>query len=234
MTHIDEPQLETLYDDLRALRHSDPGAVQMGMATNCYAVLSDERGEAVYFDVLVEDLFPLVDKLADEGYDPAALVLTHHHVAVNGKETIERFRERYGVPIFLHPQDATHPQLRDREYEDPVGNELLVEFDLEIEAFPGQTEGSIVAYWHRHGTVMIVGDAAMGATIDEDEEGVERLVRTPVRTNWNDGELRRQWRAFEREVSGIAPYHGAIYIDHDDSMDKFLESLRQEEPTTRN
>ncbi|XVH33297.1 MBL fold metallo-hydrolase (plasmid) [Haloferacaceae archaeon DSL9] len=231
MTYIAEPRLERLYDGFRTLRHSDPGAVRMGMATNCYAVLSETRDEAVYFDVNIEDLFPLVNELADEGHAPAALVLTHNHVAINGEKGVEKFRDRYEVPVFLHPTDGSHPHLQDVKYENPIGSDLLRAFDLEVEGFPGQTEGSIVAYWYRHGTVMIAGDSAMGATIDQEAGGIERLIRPPVETSWNDRELRRQWEAFDRRISGIAPYHGAIYVDIGGRLDQFLTVLRRQEPT---
>lgn len=231
MTYIKTPRLETLYADLRALRWSDPGAIHIGIATNGYAVLSCEDGEAVYVDVNVPPLFPLVEQLDKEGYAPAAILLSHNHVALTGREGIKTLRKRYGVPIFLHPLDAEHPHLQGLEFEDPVGSPLLAKFNLEVKLFPGQTPGSVVAYWHRHGTVMLAGDSATGATTDEEARGIRRVVRPPYPTSWDDGELRRQWEAFDRNISGIAPYHGAIYLDAAKEFPWFLQSLRHEAPT---
>ena len=64
------------------------------------------------------------------------------------------------------------------------------QFDLEARFFPGHTEGHIVNYWDQHGGVLFTGDAAMGTTIEQDQNGTEHFVRPPIRMTVNDDALR--------------------------------------------
>ena len=230
MASLAEPTLEKLYDDLYVLQHADPGARRAGMTTNSYAVLSDDS--AVYIDVGSESLRPLVNQVTEMGYTPAALLLSHRHVATSS-DTLLMFARKFGVPVFLHPVDARNPQAAQSgiEFVDPIENDLLRQFDLEARFFPGHTEGHIVNYWDQHGGVLFTGDAAMGTTIEQDQNGTEHLVRPPIRMTVNDDALRQGWANFDDHLNGVAPYHGTIYLDRADSMTDLMRPLQRSEPT---
>ena len=224
------PTLTRLYNDLLVLGHSDPGTRRVGMSNNSYAVLSD--GGAVYVDAPFEKLLPLVRQIAEEGYYPAALLLTHRHVAAQA-EMLGAFEQEFGVPLFLHPVDARHPQAARTgfAFEDPTGSELLGRFGLDVRLFPGHTEGHVLVYWERHGGIVLTGDAAMGTTAEQDRDGLERLIRPPFNFNVDDEQIRRQWEEFDRPLSGAAPYHGTIYVDRGDTIREILRPLSRSEPT---
>jgi hypothetical protein len=229
MSTLNNPTLDERYDDLFVLQHSSRRA---GMSTNAYAVLSDEG--AVYIDAAVESLLPLIRQVADDGYEPAALLLTHRHVASDG-DILETFKQEFDVPIFLHPKDAQHSQAASGiDFRDPTESDLLAAFDIDVQLFSGHTEGHVLIRWHRHGGVLFTGDAAMGPTVQQDENGTERYVRPPFSFSVDDEAIRRGWTDFDvGQLSGVAPYHGMVYLDRSDSIHELMRPLQRSEPTRR-
>ena len=71
------------------------------------------NSRALLIDTNFSPLKPFVRELAARGFTPAALVISHRHVAGTG--------------------DAAHPQAMVPQvpYEDPIGHPLLAEFGLE-------------------------------------------------------------------------------------------------------
>jgi hypothetical protein len=67
-------------------------------------------------------------------------------------------------------------------------------------------------YSSNNGGVLLTGDSASGASADQAEAGLERLIRPPIETSEDDAELQRGWLAFDRLVSTVLPYHGTGYI----------------------
>ncbi len=115
------------------------------MSTNGFALLTDK--DALLFDTGTEELLPLINQLCDQGFSPRGLVLSHRHIAGLGGAVPVISRE-YGVPVFLHPLDARHPQAMAAgiAYEDPVGHPLMTAFGAEVVHLPGHTAGSIGLY----------------------------------------------------------------------------------------
>ena len=99
---------------------------------------------ALLFDTGAEELLPLIDQLRSQGLALRGLVLSHRHIAGLGGAVPIISRE-YGVPVFLHPLDASHPQAMAAGivYEDPVGHPLMTAFGVEVVHLPGHTAGSI-------------------------------------------------------------------------------------------
>jgi hypothetical protein len=80
-------------------------------------------------DTNVSSLLPFVWQLSDDGYSPAALVLSHRHVVGLG-DAIGDLSTEFKIPVLLHPVDASHQQaLTSRiQFENPVGHPVLGEF----------------------------------------------------------------------------------------------------------
>lgn len=223
------PQPRRLLDDLILLEHTDPGAQPAGMSTNAYVLLAD--GKALIVDAAFDYLLPPIREIADRGYPPAGLLLSHRHLAGNG-DIFGAFREEFGAPIFLHPLDAAHPQAGGAgvEFRDPMESPLFSEFGAEVIHFPGQTEGSVMLYRRRDG-LLLAGDSAMGPTNPQTAGGVERLIRPPVFTSTDDARLRRNWREFDGPVAHLCPYHGSAYVGRGEEMEELMRPLVREEPT---
>jgi glyoxylase-like metal-dependent hydrolase (beta-lactamase superfamily II) len=171
--------------------------------------------------------------LSDNGYSPAALVLSHRHVVGLG-DAIGDISTEFKIPVLLHPIDARHQQALNSgiQFENPVGHPILGEFGFEALLFPGQTAGSIVLYTTMHGGVLLTGDSATGTSANQAKAGLERLVRPPIETSVDDAELREQWLAFNRPVATVLPFHGTGYIDrqaHD--LVSIMHPLVRPEPT---
>jgi len=230
MESIPKPEVKRLLDDLILIEHSDPGGRGAGMATNTYALLAD--GKSLLVDATADYLLPAIREISREGYPPAGLLLTHRHVAGNA-DVLQALEEEFGVPIFLHPVDARHPQAIGAgvEFQDPTDSALLEEFGVEAVLFSGQTEGSVMLYRERDGLV-VAGDSAMGPPKHRAAEGVERLVRPPVFTSVDDDQLRRNWERFDRPVAHLAPFHGAAYVgSYAGKMEDIMRPLLRAEPT---
>lgn len=63
--------------------------------------------------------------------------------------------------------------------------------------------------------MLFADDAAMGATADQAEVSLERLIRPPIDINVDDTKLREQYLFFDFNLpfSTVLPFHGTGYID---------------------
>lgn len=224
------PRPRRLLEDVVLLEHDDPGGRAAGRSTNSYVLLS--RGKSLVVDAAFGYLLPAIRRVADEGYPPAGLFLSHRHLAGNG-DLFGAFGREFGAPVFLHPLDAGHPQARSAgvRFEDPTrGATLSEEFGVEVVLFPGHTEGGAMLYRGRDGLVL-AGDSAMGPTGPQAADGLERLIRPPIETNVDDEQLRLNWMGFARPVSHLGPYHGNAYMGRGDELARIMRPLTREEPS---
>lgn len=226
-----KPQMTLLRPDIALIEYSDAGAEEAHISTNTYALLS--AGRMLLLDTSVSSLLPFVRQLSDNGYSPAALVLSHRHVVGLG-DAIGNISTEFKIPVLLHPIDARHQQALDSgiHFENPVGHPIIGEFGFEVILFPGQTAGSIVLYTTKHRGVLLTGDSATGTNAKPAKAGLELLIRPPIETSVDDAELREQWLAFNRPVSTVLPFHGTGYIDRQaDDLASIMRSLVRPEPT---
>jgi glyoxylase-like metal-dependent hydrolase (beta-lactamase superfamily II) len=158
-------------------------------------------------------------------------VISHRHIAALGG-AVPIIPRKYGVPVFLHPLDAQHPQATGNgmAFENPVGHPLMTAFGVEVVHLPGHTAGSIGLYLPERKT-LLAGDAAMGPTAVQTENGIEYLVRPPVMMNVNDAQLRTQWREFHRPLASVLPYHGARFMDRAADLPRIMAPLTRMDPT---
>lgn len=217
---MSQPQMMQLCPDIVLIEHSDPGAEAAHISTNTYALLN--KGRMLLVDTNVSSLLPFVRQLSDDGFSPAALVITHRHVV--GSALIE-LKTEFKIPLLLHPIDAIHKQGQASgiPFENPMGHRVLSKFGFEALLFPGQTVGSILLHSTKNGGLPVTGDSASETLADQTEAGLERLIRPPIGTSEDDAELRRQWLAFDRPVATVLPYHGTGYIDRTPKV--FLQIL---------
>jgi glyoxylase-like metal-dependent hydrolase (beta-lactamase superfamily II) len=223
--------MTTLRDDVVLIEHSDPGARQAQLSTNTYAVLRNSR--ALLIDTNFSPLMPFIRELAARGFTPAALVISHRHVAGTG-DAVRTLAKEFKMPVLMHPVDAGHPQAMVSQvpYEDPMGHSLLTEFGLEAIHFPGHTSGHIALYGAERGGLLIAGDAAMGTTAGQAAQGIERLIRPPAGLSTDDAELRKRWFSFSRPVTTVLPYHGTGYVDRGADIARIMAPLTRDQPTT--
>lgn len=228
---MSKPQVTRLRPDIVLIEYSDAGAEEAHLSTNTYALLN--AGRMLLVDANVSSLLPFVRQLSDNGYSPAALVLSHRHVVGLG-DAIGDLSTEFKIPVLLHPIDAGHQQalVSGIQFENPVGHPVLGEFGFEALLFPGQTAGSVVLYSTKHGGILLTGDSAMGTTADQAKDGLERLVRPPMETSVDDAELLEQWLAFDRPVATVLPFHGTGYIDRQAAdLASIMRPLVRREPT---
>ena len=203
----------------------------MHLSTNTYALLN--AGRMLLVDTNVSLLLPFVRQLSDDGFSPAALVITHRHVLALG-DALNDLKTEFKIPLLLHPIDAKHKQAVTAgiPFENPIGHEVLSEFGFEALLFPGQTAGSIMLYSINNGGILLTGDSASGTSADQAKAGLEHLIRPPIDTSVDDAELRRRWLAFDRPVATVLPFHGTGYIDRSAAdLASIMQSLVRSEPT---
>jgi glyoxylase-like metal-dependent hydrolase (beta-lactamase superfamily II) len=209
------PQTQPLFGNLLVLPQEGAQTGPTGRPPNSYALLLS-GGRSVLFDAPYRRLLPALRQLAEEGYPPAALVLSHYHVAGQA-DAFEAFTgEEFDVPVFLHPADAKQVPGAGVAFADPTESALLGEAGLEVVRAPFHTEGSVMLYAERHGGVLLAGD---GAAAPGPKQGLEppRLERPPVESEAKDREQRQFWKDFaERPLRSFLPLHGATYTGHDD------------------
>lgn len=220
-----------LRPDIVLMEHSDPGAERMHISTNTYALLNGKR--MLLVDVNSSPLLPFLEQLVNDGYSPTALVITHRHIVGSG-DALADLKNEFKIPILLHPNDTGHEQASalGLRFENPIGHKALGEFGYEALLFPGQTAGSIVLYSATNRGVLFAGDSACGASADQAEAHVERLLRPPIETSEDDAELRRKWLAFDRPVATVLPLRGTGYTDRTKvDVTSIMRPLVRREPT---
>jgi len=228
---MSQPQMTHLRPDIVLIEHSDPGAEDVHLSTNTYALLN--AGRMLLVDTNVSLLLPFVRQLSDDGFSPAALVITHRHVVALG-DALSDLKTEFKISLLLHPIDAKHKQAvaAGIPFENPIGHEVLSEFGFEALLFPGQTAGSIMLYSINNGGILLTGDSASGTSADQAKAGLEHLIRPPIDTSVDDAELRRRWLAFDRPVATVLPFHGTGYIDRSAAdLASIMQSLVGSEPT---
>ncbi len=208
------PGSQTLYNDLILLPQKGAATGGSGRPPNSFALLFE--GYSVLFDAPYSWTLSGVEDLASKGYPPKVLVLSHRNVAGQG-DAYEALQEAYGLPILLHPDDASHPEAKRSgvDFDDPAESEVLRKSGLEVVHFPGHTAGSVMLYWTEHGGVLLAGDCAVGPGPRQDQEP-PRLERSPGPTEAMTERLAEQWRTFSRPLRTICPLHGTVYQDRDD------------------
>ena len=218
---------QMLYDDLVLLPQKGATTGGSGRPPNSFAVLLEDY--AVLFDTPYSWTLAGIKELADKGYPPKVLVLSHRNVAGQG-DAFETLQRDYDLSVLLHPDDASHPEAKRSgvEFGNPVGNEVLEAAGLEVIHFPGHTAGSVMLYWPEHGGVLLAGDCAAGPGPRQDQEP-PRLERTPGPTQAMTEQLAEQWRAFDRPLRTVCPLHGTIYQDREDLAD-IMRSLYDAPP----
>ena len=137
---MSQPQMTQLRPDIVLIENSDPGAEEVHISTNTYALLN--AGRMLLVDTNVSHLLPFVRQLSDDGFSPAALVITHRHVVGLG-DALNDIKTEFKIPLLLHPIDAKHKQAvaAGIPFENPIGHRVLSEFAFEALLFPGQTAG---------------------------------------------------------------------------------------------
>ena len=228
---MSQPQMTHLRPDIVLIEHSDPGAEDVHLSTNTYALLN--AGRMLLVDTNVSLLLPFVRQLSDDGFSPAALVITHRHVVALG-DALSDLKTEFKIPLLLHPIDAKHKQAvaAGIPFENPIGHEVLSEFGFEALLFPGQTAGSIMLYSINNGGILLTGASASGTSADQAKAGLEHLIRPPIDTSVDDAELRRRWLAFDRRVATVLPFHGTGYIDRSAAdLALIMQPLVRSEPT---
>ena len=216
-----------LYDDLVLLPQAGATTGGSGRPPNSFAVLFE--GYSILFDAPYSWTLGGIRELAEEGYPPKVLVLSHRNVAGQG-DAYGALRETYGVSILLHPEDAAHPEAKQAgvDFGDPMTNEVLKEAGLEPIHFPGHTAGSVMLYWAAHGGVLLAGDCAVGPGPRQDQKP-PHLERSPGPTEAMTERLAEQWRVFDKSLRTICPLHGTIYQDRND-LTAIMRPLSEEPP----
>ena len=205
---------QTLFDNLIMLPQKGAMTGGSGRPPNSFALLFEDY--SVLFDAPYSWTLAGIKELANQGYPPRVLVLSHRNVAGQG-DAFVTLQEDYNLPILLHPDDASHLEAKRSgvEFGNPMEDETLRESGLEVIHFPGHTAGSVMLYWSEHGGVLLAGDCAAGPGPRQDQEP-PRLERTPGPTEEMTEQLAEQWRMFSRPLRTVCPLHGTLYQDRDD------------------
>lgn len=169
---------------------------------NCYLV-SDPGGDALAIVDPGSDPETIVREVERTGKTPAAIWITHAHVDHIG--AIAPLKERWNVPVWLHPLDEPlyrvggrqaqlygipydEPPAPDRAFED--GAKLrLGSLEFTVMHAPGHSPGHVVIYGHGNA---LVGDCLFAGSIGRTdlpfsngaqlEESLARIAALPPET----------------------------------------------------
>jgi hypothetical protein len=226
-----EPEMTTLRGDVVPIEHSDPAAGRPELSTDTYGVF--RNGRAFLLDTNFSALMPFVRELAAPGFAPAALVISHRHVAGTG-DAMRTLAKEFKIPFLIHPLDAGHPRAMASEgpFENVFGHPLPAEFGPEELHLPGQPSGRIALNGAEKAGLLFTGDAAMGTRAGQAASGIEGLIRPPAGLSTDHAQLRKQWLSFARPVATALPYHGTCYADRAADIARIMAPLTRDQPTT--
>lgn len=211
--------MQSLLPDLVLLRSDEPSGLP---AANAYAVVEGDR--VLLVDAVHRSQLEQARALIDAGRRIVGMVITHRHVVAQGN-VLRALHAKLGIPIYLHPLEASHRQVRAVEipFHDPCDAASLPRgFGMEPLLFPGHTAGHVMLYWRAHGGILFCGDCARGA--GDDGSGI-MVARTPALFSEDDARLAEGWAAFHRPVAGILPLYGRPVLGHGDTLPAALQAL---------
>lgn len=215
--------------NLFQIKHSDPGTIKIGMATNTYILTAN--GKALIIDAAFDYLLEPIKEVLGNSIKVIGLFYSHNHV-VGNSNFLQGFKNEFNVPFFLHPLDANDIRTYGNIlFENPINNPALKDFNIEVQLFQGHTKGSAIIYQAENDGLLIAGDAAMGATDGQALEGIERLVRVPTQMSYSDETIKQNWIDFNLPVAHFAPYHGISYYNKKQEMQNIMKLLTREQPT---
>jgi glyoxylase-like metal-dependent hydrolase (beta-lactamase superfamily II) len=215
--------------NLYQIKHSDPGSVRAGMATNTYILTADNK--ALIIDAAFDYLLEPIKEILGTTFTVAGFLYSHNHV-VGNSNFLAGYKTEFDVPFFLHPLDSAAFGIQGGTlFENPINHPALADFDIEVKLFAGHTKGSVIVYQAANGGLIIAGDAAMGATDGQALEGIERLIRVPTQMSNSDATIRKNWLEFDLPVSHFASYHGVAYFNKQKQMPQIMNLLTREEAT---
>lgn len=191
-------------------------------AANAYAIVDGER--VLLVDAVHRSQLEQLRALIEAGKRVAGMVITHRHVVAQGN-VLRALYAKLRIPIYLHPLDAAHPQVRPIEipFHDPcAAGGVARSFGVEPMLFPGHTAGHVVLYWRAHGGILFCGDSARGVP---GSGGAPRVVRTPPMYSEDDAQLSRGWALFNRPLSGLCPLSGQPVVGRGEPLLPALAAL---------
>jgi hydroxyacylglutathione hydrolase len=165
-------------------------------ATNCFVIADENTKRAVLFDAPDHTVAPLLDEIANRGWDLIGLWLTHGHFdhIADHEEVTRRFP---GAKVLIHQLDA--PKLRNPKSQSFVlpftvpprepdgfvedGQKLSIgALELEVMHTPGHAPGHVM-YHFTSEKVLVGGDLIIAGSIgrtdlpDSDHTALEASVR---------------------------------------------------------
>ena len=186
---------------------------------NSYAILRGDR--SILLDAPFSWTLDGAHALADDGFPPEIMVLSHRDLLSSG-DAFEDYDRTFGAPVLLHPDDRDADAADDLgvPLRDPMAGEearLLSEAGIETIHIPGHTPGSIMLYLRDEGGILLAGDSAVGPGPAQGDQ-TPRLERTLGADE--DPRFIETWRRFvsARPVAAVLPLHGRPYVaaDHAD------------------
>jgi len=215
--------------NLYQIKHSDPGSIRAGMATNTYILMAN--GKALIIDAAFDYLLEPIKEVLGTKFTVVGFLYSHNHV-VGNSNFLQGYKEAFDVPFFLHPLDAAAFGTQGAGYfENPINHLLLAEFNIDIKLFQGHTKGSVIIHQAENDGLIIAGDAAMGATDGQALEGIERLIRVPTQMSYSDETIRQNWINWNLPVAHFAAYHGVAYYNKKEEMPEIMKLLTREQET---
>jgi glyoxylase-like metal-dependent hydrolase (beta-lactamase superfamily II) len=215
--------------NLFQIKHSDPGSIRSGMATNTYILTANSK--ALIIDAASDYLLEPIKEVLGGALKVVGFFYSHNHVVANSN-FLQGYKTEFNVPFFLHPIDAEVLGTQNASlFENPVNHPSLKDFNIEVRLFPGHTRGSIIIYQAENEGLLIAGDAAMGATDRQALEGIERVMRVPTQMSYSDETIKQNWLAFNLPVAHFASYHGMAYYNKKKEMPNIMKLLIREQPT---
>lgn len=215
--------------NLYQIKHSDPGSIRAGMATNTYILTANDK--ALIIDAAFDYLLEPIKEVLGTKFTVVGFLYSHNHV-VGNSNFLQGYKEAFDVPFFLHPLDAAAFGTQSAAFfENPVNHPLLAEFNIDVKLFQGHTKGSVIIYQAESDGLIIAGDAAMGATDGQALEGIERLIRVPTQMSYSDETIRQNWINWDLPVAHFASYHGVAYYNKKEEMPKIMKLLTREQET---
>lgn len=139
------------------------------VGTNCYFTVNEDTKECLIIDP-GHNANMLAGKIADGGYTPVAVLLTHGHFDhIMG---VEGLRTQFGIPVYVHEDDAKMLERPELNAGAMIGASVSVKADqtvkdgdvlnlagMEIHVLhtPGHTPGGVCYYFPKE-EVVFTGD----------------------------------------------------------------------------
>lgn len=201
---------------------SDTFIIKTENGTQGYAIRHLNGMDFLLIDTTGKGAQKAVKHLVEEGYKIKAILVTNKEAMRNTYAPLKTISEDAGgAPIFSHPMNSNDSTFEVKDITSK--NKIFDHFSISLDDFPSASGEATVIYSEINEGMVFAGNAAVGASYDQ--EGDQVTLPDAGSENKNSS-LVESWRTYTRDFRYFFPYKGKpVFNIEEEELTDFIQKL---------